>query len=50
MKNTTDKQIQGSQLTLSVLALIMTLTVIVLWITISGHPWPTWLLALAAVL
>ncbi|HET8610102.1 MAG TPA: hypothetical protein VFM11_10205 [Burkholderiales bacterium] len=50
MKNATDKQIQGNQLSLAILAVIMTLTAIVLWISISGQPWPTWLLALAAVL
>jgi hypothetical protein len=50
MKSTTNKQIQGNQLTLAALAVIMTLTAIVLWISISGQPWPTWLLALAAVL
>jgi hypothetical protein len=50
MKNATEKQIQGNQLSLAVLAVIMTLTAIVLWISISGQPWPTWLLALAAVL
>lgn len=50
MKNAADKQIQGNQLSLAILAVIMTLTAIVLWISISGQPWPTWLLALAAVL
>ncbi len=50
MKNETTTQIQGSQLNLAIIAVIMTLTAIVLWITISGRPWPTWLLALAAVL
>lgn len=50
MKKPAGFHIEPRQVGLAVFALGIILTALMIWMGVSGHPWPQWLLGLTTVL